>query len=111
MLHKTGGVRYAKKSEPALSLAQQETFTIQPKKVEGPLSGLTHRARVAYYQYEVTFALYVMTPVEKLILNLFLVIVGGLLLLGIVFYLPQSILRVWHRGVWLYTGIDDHLLM
>ena len=62
-----------------------------------------------YYQYEVTFSAYVLTPGEKLILNTVVVLLISLLMLGIFSYLPQFILRVSERLFWLYYGVDDTL--
>ena len=72
-------------------------------------SRIVTRLQLMYYQYEVTFSAYVLTPGEKLILNTVVVLLISLLMLGIFSYLPQFILRVSERLFWLYYGVDDTL--
>ena len=62
-----------------------------------------------YYQYEVTFATYVMTSGEKFVLNTIVFVLFSLLTLGIVLYLPRFVTRAALRLVWLYTGPSDEL--
>jgi hypothetical protein len=62
-----------------------------------------------YYQYEVTFSAYVMTPGEKFILNTIVLVLLSLLTLGTVFYLPRFVTRAASRLIWLYSGPADGL--
>lgn len=62
-----------------------------------------------YYQYEVTFSPYVMTPGEKFVLNTIVVVLLSLLALGMFFYLPRFLTRAASRLVWLYAGPSDGL--
>jgi len=60
--------------------------------------------RLRYYQYEVTFGLYMMTPVEKVILNtIFLIILGGLMY-GLWFGLKGFLVNLLCRSVYYITG-------
>jgi hypothetical protein len=65
---------------------------------------LTNYLRLKYYQYEVTFGLYVMTPVEKLIVNT--VILGILVTLSSVVYfgLQPFLVRVICQLIYYITG-------
>ncbi|KAI5804090.1 hypothetical protein DFH27DRAFT_459764, partial [Peziza echinospora] len=58
------------------------------------------------YQYEVTYSLYMLTPMEKLIFNTFLFAFLGMLILAASLYLPQHIATIASRG-WFYLLGDD----
>ncbi|KKK18678.1 hypothetical protein P175DRAFT_0446264 [Aspergillus ochraceoroseus IBT 24754] len=60
--------------------------------------------RLKYYQYEVTFGLYVMTPGEKLVANSFVVVVLTLLFWALLVYFPALLYQKLSRLVWLLTG-------
>jgi hypothetical protein len=47
----------------------------------------TDGMRLQYYRYEVTFGLYVMTPGEKLIVNIFVIVIPSLLVWAMLLYL------------------------
>lgn len=57
-----------------------------------------------YYRYEVTFGLYVMTPIERLVTNVFVIIVLSLLCWALLLYFPCLLYRNLIRVVWLLTG-------
>jgi len=65
--------------------------------------------QLMYYQYEVTFSAYVLTPGEKTVLNTIVLSIFSLLLVGIIAYLPPLMTRAVVRLGWLYNGIDDKL--
>ena len=54
-------------------------------------SSLVEQARIAYYRYEVTFALYVMNPGERMAFNSSALMVLSLLMLPTMMYLPQLV--------------------
>ncbi|ODH40346.1 hypothetical protein ACO22_01662 [Paracoccidioides brasiliensis] len=56
------------------------------------LKRLSNRLQLAYYRYEVTYGIYVMTPEEKFVANSFLLVFLSLLKLS--------------RLVWILTGTD-----
>ncbi|KAI5854868.1 hypothetical protein BZA05DRAFT_314797, partial [Tricharina praecox] len=56
------------------------------------------------YQYEVTFSLYMLTPLEKIIFNTFVFIALSLLIIAMSFYLPHHIAIVASRAWWYYAG-------
>lgn len=62
-----------------------------------------------YYQYEVTFPLYAMSPGEKIVFNAIVVIILTFLALGMFVYLPQLVIKTAQRLFWLHTGSDDQL--
>jgi hypothetical protein len=89
-----------------------EAKVITPYSKPSPFAGhLIKRARLAYYQYEVTLPLYVMTPGERLVFNTFMAMVLSLLTLGTIIYLPSLIVRASHRMIWLYDGVDHKVHM
>jgi Small subunit of serine palmitoyltransferase-like len=59
-----------------------------------------------YYQYEVTFSPYVLTPGEKFVLNTIVVVFITLLLVGIVSYLPKLVAKTAVRILRLYGGTN-----
>jgi len=67
-------------------------------------SGLNKQIQLIYYQYEVTFSAYVLTPLEKVVLNSIVLVLLSIFLFGTTFYLPRFLSRVVSRLVWLYTG-------
>lgn len=60
-----------------------------------------------YYQYEVTFGLYVMTPAEKLVLNSLVVCTLAALFYGVCFGLQPVLIRSLCRLAWYVTGTHD----
>jgi len=60
------------------------------------------------YQYEVTFALYMLTPTEKLIFDSIVTMLLTLLLVGIYVYLPEHVKRVTSRAIYYYAGDDKN---
>jgi len=57
------------------------------------------------YQYEVTFALYMLTPTEKFIFNSVLLLVISMFLTAAYVYLPNHIITICHR-IWYYWAGD-----
>jgi len=57
------------------------------------------------YQYEVTFALYMLTPTEKFIFNSLLLLVISMLLTAAYVYLPNHVITICHR-IWYYWAGD-----
>jgi hypothetical protein len=60
--------------------------------------------RLRYYQYEVTFGLYMLSSTEKMILNSILLVVVSALLYGVWFGLEVFIVRWICRLVYYITG-------
>ncbi|KAF8248770.1 hypothetical protein K440DRAFT_623797 [Wilcoxina mikolae CBS 423.85] len=56
------------------------------------------------YQYEVTFSLYMLTPLEKIIFNTFLFIFLSLLIIAVSFYLPHHVAIIGRRAWYYYAG-------
>ncbi|CCX06677.1 hypothetical protein FPQ18DRAFT_336417 [Pyronema domesticum] len=56
------------------------------------------------YQYEVTFSLYMLTPVEKIIFNTLLFIFLSLLITAVSFYLPHHVAIIAKRAWYYYAG-------
>jgi len=75
------------------------------------LDGILDSLRLMYYQYEVTFSTYVMTPSEKFVMNTVVLLFFSLLSVGIVSYLPQFLFRVCSRLLWLYKGADGDVTL
>lgn len=49
----------------------------------------TDGIRLEYYRYEVNYGLYVMTPIEKLIVNTFVIVIQSLLFWALLLYVPS----------------------
>lgn len=67
-------------------------------------SKVSNYFRLRYYQYEVTFGLYVMTPIEKLVLNTIVLTVFTALFCGALFGLQPLLVRSLCRLAWYVTG-------
>lgn len=57
-----------------------------------------------YYRYSVTFGLYVLTPMERLITNSIVMLLFSLLIYTIYVYLPSFAARSAERVLWYLTG-------
>ncbi|KAE9373927.1 hypothetical protein N431DRAFT_233615 [Stipitochalara longipes BDJ] len=72
-------------------------------------STMMGKLELMYYQYEVTFSPYVLTPGEKFVLNTIVVVLLTLLFLGIATYLPKLVATVAARLFRFYVGANDKL--
>lgn len=59
------------------------------------------------YQYEVTFPLYMLTPVERFILNSLLFLFLSMIIYAATLYLPQHIMTIASRAWFYYAGDGD----
>ncbi|KAK2803854.1 hypothetical protein FQN50_006862 [Emmonsiellopsis sp. PD_5] len=57
------------------------------------------------YQYEVTVALYMLTPTEKFVFNTLLLLITSMLLIAAYVYLPDHITTICQR-IWYYWAGD-----
>jgi len=57
-----------------------------------------------WYQYEVTFALYMLNPTEKLIFNTLVLIATTMLIAAITLYFPQHVVDIASRAWFYYAG-------
>ncbi|KAJ5971197.1 uncharacterized protein N7479_001115 [Penicillium vulpinum] len=62
-----------------------------------------HRVQLAYYRYEVTFGLYVLTSNEKFVANAFVLTVIALVFWALL-YFPALVYNKGDDLVWLLTG-------
>jgi Small subunit of serine palmitoyltransferase-like len=75
------------------------------------VSILVEHNKIAYYQYEVTFPLYVMSPGEKLAFNSFMLMFLSLLIFTTVTYLPPLVLTASRKLLWLGKSAENQLLL
>ncbi|PGH17250.1 hypothetical protein AJ80_04892 [Polytolypa hystricis UAMH7299] len=61
--------------------------------------------RLKNYQYEVTFALYMLTPTEKFIFNTLLLLIVSMFVIAAYVYLPNHVVTVCNR-IWYYWAGD-----
>lgn len=94
-----------------VSLFNSESSASRLRSRIGVPDKVTNYFRLKYYQYEVTFGLYVMTPTEKLILNTIVGTILALLLYGILFGLQPFLVRTVCQMIWYisgsYEGVED----
>lgn len=83
---------------PALASA----YVSHPSRLKRSLEHL----RVAYYRYEVTYGLYVMSPGEKLVTNTFVLVCLSLLGWALFWYFPALLYAKMGRLGWILTGRD-----
>lgn len=79
-----------------MSTYSPPTFPRRPK-ISTPLSDLRYNISLAYYRYQVNTGLYVMSPGEKLAFNLLVLLLVVLLLGGINYCLPRTLVRSTFR--------------
>ncbi|EAU32415.1 conserved hypothetical protein [Aspergillus terreus NIH2624] len=60
--------------------------------------------RLKIYQYEVTFAVYMLTPTEKFIFNTLLLTLIAMILTGIYVYLPDHIRAIYSHLYYYWVG-------
>lgn len=60
--------------------------------------------RLKIYQYEVTFSLYMLTPIEKLIFNTLLLGLIAMIAMGTYIYLPDHLLAIYGRLYYYWAG-------
>ncbi|KAK9474187.1 uncharacterized protein V1510DRAFT_305849 [Dipodascopsis tothii] len=77
-------------------------YPTKPAKRPNPIAFLQRLK----YQYYITFPLYVMTPMERLVLNTFVAICLGLLTTTIYLYFPTQLRRLFVRAYYYCTGMD-----
>ncbi|KAK2808008.1 hypothetical protein FQN50_005090 [Emmonsiellopsis sp. PD_5] len=67
---------------------------------------IRNRVCLAYYRYEVTYGVYVMTAEEKIVANSFVAICLALLVWGLCWVFPALVFEKVKRLLWLLTGMD-----
>jgi hypothetical protein len=67
------------------------------------------KIELMYYQYEVTFSPYVMTPGEKFVLNTIVLLLFTIIFLGLATYIPKLVLGVAARLFRFYARANDKL--
>ncbi|KAJ5046789.1 uncharacterized protein L3040_004015 [Drepanopeziza brunnea f. sp. 'multigermtubi'] len=69
---------------------------------------LQKKLRLWYYQYEVTFSLYMLEPTEKIVLNAFVLSMFSLMLYGVVYFMPEFVIQFVTKGIsslfWVWEG-------
>jgi len=73
------------------------------------LASLLKYLQLKRYQYEVTFSLYMLTPIEKLIFNSFLFFFLSMFILAVSLYLPHHVSTIASRA-WFYYAGDEAIL-
>ncbi|EEH48697.1 uncharacterized protein PADG_04776 [Paracoccidioides brasiliensis Pb18] len=69
------------------------------------ISSFLRWLRLKNYQYEVTVALYMLTPTEKFIFNTLLLLITSMLLTAAYVYLPNHVATISKR-IWYYWAGD-----
>ncbi|KAI9367587.1 hypothetical protein BJX61DRAFT_292916 [Aspergillus egyptiacus] len=67
-------------------------------------SALIRWVRLKIYQYEVTFAVYMLTPTEKFIFNSLLLTLVSMILTGIYVYLPDHLRSIYSHLYYYCVG-------
>ncbi|KAK2747081.1 hypothetical protein FQN57_002336 [Myotisia sp. PD_48] len=70
----------------------------------GVLTSLFRWLRLKNYQYEVTFALYMLTPIEKVIFNTLILLLLSMFLTAAYIYLPNHIITIYHHIYYYWAG-------
>lgn len=91
-------------------------MSFDPRRPHNPrrhsfVSSLIDHTKIAYYQYEVTFPLYVMSPGEKLAFNSFMLMFLSLLIFTVVTYLPPLVLLASRELLWLGKSAEKRLVL
>ena len=90
------------------AMSTPEHPVLPPKYAPQPsrLKRVLERLRIAYYRYEVTYGLYVMSPGEKLVANTFVLVCLSLLIWALFWYFPALLYAKMGRLGWILTGKD-----
>ncbi|KAF2840438.1 hypothetical protein M501DRAFT_903925, partial [Patellaria atrata CBS 101060] len=67
-------------------------------------SNLLRWLRLKKYQYDVTLALYMLTPIERVIFNSFLFLFLSMIIIATSLYLPEHISTIARRAFYYYAG-------
>ncbi|KAL2828223.1 hypothetical protein BDW59DRAFT_159814 [Aspergillus cavernicola] len=67
-------------------------------------SALVRWVRLKIYQYEVTFAIYMLTPTEKFIFNSLFLTLISMILTGIYVYLPDHLRSIYSHLYYYWVG-------
>lgn len=68
---------------------------------------LTHQLRLRYYQYEVTFGLYMLTPREKAVVNTVMMLLASMLMFALCHGLGPYLVNFVCRLVYYLTGSSE----
>ncbi|PYH82312.1 hypothetical protein BO82DRAFT_65505 [Aspergillus uvarum CBS 121591] len=68
------------------------------------VTSLVRWVRLKIYQYEVTFAVYMLTPTEKFIFNSLLLTLLTMIITGIYVYLPDHIRAIYSHLYYYWVG-------
>ncbi|KAJ6151005.1 hypothetical protein N7470_007599 [Penicillium chermesinum] len=68
------------------------------------LSSFVRWVRLKIYQYEVTFAIYMLTPTEKFIFNSLLLTLVTMIAAGIYIYLPDHLRTIYGHLYYYWAG-------
>ncbi|EKV12230.1 Small subunit of serine palmitoyltransferase-like [Penicillium digitatum] len=68
------------------------------------VSSILRWMRLKVYQYEVTFSLYMLTPIEKLIFNTLLLGLVTMIAMGTYIYLPDHLRAIYGRLYYYWAG-------
>jgi len=68
------------------------------------LTSLVRWVRLKIYQYEVTFAIYMLTPTEKFIFNSLLLTLITMIATGIYIYLPDHLRAIYGHLYYYWVG-------
>ncbi|CEJ59499.1 hypothetical protein PMG11_08123 [Penicillium brasilianum] len=68
------------------------------------LTSLVRWVRLKIYQYEVTFAIYMLTPTEKFIFNSLLLTLTTMIATGIYIYLPDHLRAIYGHLYYYWAG-------
>ncbi|RPA85260.1 hypothetical protein BJ508DRAFT_412047 [Ascobolus immersus RN42] len=74
-----------------------------------PVQALLKYLRRKRYQYEVTFSLYMLTPIEKIIFNIAVFLFFSMIIVATSLYFPTHF-KVMASRVWFYIAGDDSLV-
>ncbi|KAL1999191.1 hypothetical protein VTN02DRAFT_4903 [Thermoascus thermophilus] len=68
------------------------------------MAAIVRWLRLKVYQYEVTFAIYMLTPTEKFIFNSLLISLVTLLVTAAYVYLPDHVMAIGSRAYYYWAG-------
>lgn len=97
---------YLSSTMSALNMLNSSSVSRLRKSIAVPAK-FDNFVRLRYYQYEVTFGLYVMEPMEKLIFNTIVLGIFATLLFGLYFGLQSFLVRSICKLLWYLTGSHE----
>ncbi|KAI9052168.1 hypothetical protein LZ554_003530 [Drepanopeziza brunnea f. sp. 'monogermtubi'] len=98
----------------SMSFVTSDPTSFEDNQDRSSFGALQKKLRLWYYQYEVTFSLYMLEPTEKIVLNAFVLSMFSLMVYGVVYFMPEFVVQFVMKGIsslfWVYVNDSGNQL-